>query len=141
MTSFDIVGLGVCTVDHLVRVPHMPRDNQTMPAVNYLRQSGGLASSALAAAARLGARTKIIGRIGDDEAGQHIRRELDDEGVDTAQLLIESGSDSHIAVIVVVSSALPDLGAGGGGRNTSNSKPRYPYGPMILILSITVGQR
>lgn len=42
---------------------------------------------------------------------------------------------------VVVSSALPDLGAGGGGRNTSNSKPRYPYGPMILILSITVGQR
>ena len=44
---------------------------------------------------------------------------------------------------VVVSSALPGLGAGGGGRgrNTSNSKPRYPYGPMILILSITVGQR
>ena len=43
---------------------------------------------------------------------------------------------------VVVSSALPGLGAGGGGdKNTSNSKPRYPYGPMILILSITVGQR
>ena len=101
MNSFDIVGIGVCTVDHLVRVPHMPRDNETMPAVNYLRQSGGLASSALAAAARLGARTKIIGRIGDDEAGQHIRRELDDEGVDTAHLLVEAGSDSHIAVILV----------------------------------------
>ena len=42
---------------------------------------------------------------------------------------------------VVVSSALPGLGAGGGGRNTSNSKPRYPYGPIILILGITVGQR
>ena len=43
---------------------------------------------------------------------------------------------------IVVSSALPGLGVGGGGgSNTSNSKPKYPYGPMILILTVTVGQR
>ena len=99
--SPDIVGIGVCTVDYLVVVPRMPRNNENMKATRYLRQSGGLASSALVAAARLGARTKIIARIGSDDDGEFIRRELDDEGVDTAQLLAEAGTGSHVSVILV----------------------------------------
>ena len=102
MTVFpDIVGIGICTVDYLVRVPHMPRNNARMRATGYLRQSGGLASSALVAAARLGAKTKIIGRIGDDEDGDFIRRELDEDGVNTTQLLVEAGTSSHVSVILV----------------------------------------
>lgn len=99
--SPDIVGMGVCTVDYLVVVPRMPRNNENMKATSYLRQSGGLASSALAAAARLGARTKIIARIGSDDDGEFIRRELDEEGVDTAQLLAQPGTGSHVSVILV----------------------------------------
>lgn len=99
--SPDIVGMGVCTVDYLVAVPRMPRNNENMKATSYLRQSGGLASSALVAAARLGARTKIIARIGSDDDGEFIRRELDEEGVDTAQLLAQPGTGSHVSVILV----------------------------------------
>ena len=102
MTAFpDIVGIGICTVDHLLLVPRMPLNNGTMRATKYLHQSGGLASSALVAAARLGARTKMIGRIGDDEDGEFIRRELDDEGVDTSRLLVEAGTGSHVSVVLV----------------------------------------
>lgn len=97
----DIVGIGVCTVDHIVTVPRMPQRNENMPALNYLRQPGGLASCALVAAARLGASTKIIGRIGDDENGDYIRRDLQGEGVDASQLLVGAGSESHVSVILV----------------------------------------
>lgn len=97
----DIVGIGVCTVDHLVTVPRMPKQNENMQALNYDRQPGGLASIALIAAARLGARVKVIARIGDDEAGAYIRRALGEEGVDVAQLLVEPGSESHQSVILV----------------------------------------
>lgn len=102
MTSTpDIVGIGVCTVDHLVTVPRLPQRNENMRALNYMRQPGGLASCSLVAAARLGARTKIISRIGDDALGEYIRRDLQSEGVDVSLLLEEAGSESHVSVILV----------------------------------------
>lgn len=100
-TTPDIVGIGVCTVDHLVTVPRMPHRNENMRALNYMRQPGGLASCSLVAAARLGARTRIISRIGDDAIGEYIRRDLQSEGVDVSLLLEEAGSESHVSVILV----------------------------------------
>ena len=97
----EIVGIGVCTVDHLVTVPRMPHRNENMRALNYSRQPGGLASIALVAAARLGARAKVIARIGDDENGVYIRGVLAGEGVDVSQLLVEPDSESHVSVILV----------------------------------------
>ena len=97
----EIVGIGVCTVDHLVTVPRMPHRNENMRALNYSRQPGGLASIALVAAARLGARAKVIARIGDDENGAYIRGVLAGEGVDVSQLLVEPDSESHVSVILV----------------------------------------
>lgn len=97
----DIVGIGICTVDHLLSVPKMPVDNETVRAKDYLRQCGGLASAAMVAASRLGARTKIIARIGDDDDGQYIRDDFDNEGVDTSKLLVEPNSRTHISVILV----------------------------------------
>ena len=97
----DIVGIGVCTVDHLMTVPHMPGDNINMKASMYLRQPGGLASCALVAAARLGARAKIIALVGDDAAGQYIRHELEGEGVDASKLIARAGSESHVSLILV----------------------------------------
>lgn len=99
--TFDIVGIGVCTVDHLVTVPRLPHRNENMRALNYARQLGGLASIALIAAARLGARSKIIARIGDDDNGAYMRRVLRSEGLDVTQLLVEAGSESHVSVILV----------------------------------------
>ncbi len=97
----DIIGIGVCTVDYLVIVPRLPQRNENMRARTFARELGGLASIALIAAARLGARAKLVTRIGDDEAGAYIRGALLAEGIDISQLLVEAGSESHVSVIVV----------------------------------------
>ena len=99
--AVDIVGIGVCTVDHLMTVPHMPGDNVNMRGGQYIMQPGGLASCALSAAARLGARCRIISHVGDDDAGAYIRRQLQREGVDTSLLLTRDGGESHISLILV----------------------------------------
>lgn len=99
--SLDIVGIGVCTVDHLMTVPNMPGDNVNMRGSAYVQQPGGLASCALVAAARLGARTRIIAQIGDDDAGRYIRRDLESEGVDTSLLHTRPGGSSHVSLILV----------------------------------------
>ena len=97
----DIIGIGVCTVDYLVIVPRLPHRNENMRAQMFARELGGLASIALIAAARLGARARLIARIGDDDAGDYIRGALLDEGIDASQLLVEAGGESHVSVIVV----------------------------------------
>lgn len=100
-TSPDIIGIGICTVDHLLSVSQMPKYGLSIKASQYLQQSGGLVASALVAATRLGATTKIIARIGDDDEGQYIQQDLDREGVDASKLLIEPDTHTHISMILV----------------------------------------
>ena len=97
----DIIGIGVCTIDHLVTVPRLPERNENMTALNYAREPGGLAAIALIAAARLGARCQIIARVGDDDNGDAIRAVFQEEGVDASRLLVEPGTESHVSVILV----------------------------------------
>ena len=101
MTAIDIIGIGVCTVDHIMTVPAMPGDNVNMRAGQYARQPGGLASCALAAAAKLGAQCQIIAQLGDDDDGQYIRARLHSEGIDTSLLLTRPGSQSQVSLILV----------------------------------------
>lgn len=101
MSVSDIVGIGICTVDHLVSIPQMPKYGSAIKAGQYLHQAGGLVASALVTASRLGAQTKIIARIGDDEEGQYIKNDLMQEGVNTSHLLVEPNTHSHLSIVLV----------------------------------------
>jgi len=99
--TVDIVGIGICTVDHLLKIPNLPESGGNAYAEEYLHQAGGLVASALVTAQRLGATTKVIARLGDDEDGAFIRNDLDNEGVDTSLLRVEAGSKTHISIVLV----------------------------------------
>ena len=101
MKTIDIVGIGVCAVDHILTVPRMPGDNENMRGGVYTQQPGGLASCALAAAAKLGASCKIIAQIGADDAGDFIRNDLANAGIDTSLLIARPDSESHVSLILV----------------------------------------
>ncbi len=100
-TPPQVVGLGLCTVDMVFVVPEAPRFSGLMHADAYLRQGGGPVPTALVALARLGIRTRFIGRVGDDPDGRFIGEELAAEGVDTSRLMIEPGSQSRVALVLV----------------------------------------
>ncbi|MEM7029474.1 MAG: PfkB family carbohydrate kinase [Chloroflexota bacterium] len=99
--SVDVVGLGLCTVDQLFKIPRMPQVGSSIRATHFLQQSGGLVGTALVTLARLGAKTEIIARIGDDDAGNFIRKEFINEGVGVTRLINETNTVSHLATVLV----------------------------------------
>jgi len=62
----DIVGLGMATVDVLVRLHEMPTWQAGARLGDLALDGGGPVGTALAAASRLGAQTGFIGVAGDD---------------------------------------------------------------------------
>jgi sugar/nucleoside kinase (ribokinase family) len=49
----------------------------------------------------LGARTGYLGAIGDDDAGLHLRRTFEEEGVDISQLRVRAGTRSPVCICLV----------------------------------------
>jgi ribokinase len=65
------------------------------------RQGGGNTSCALAAAARLGSRCALLGRLGEGELSRFVRDHLSSTGVDLSRILCDRESGPIYCMIVV----------------------------------------
>jgi len=99
--SHDIVGLGVIAVDEMLYVDSYPPADGKKVLTGRRRQGGGNTSCALAAAARLGSRCAMLGRLGDDELSRFAREHLARAGVDLSLMLHDPASGPVYALIVV----------------------------------------
>ena len=92
--SIDILGIGLCTVDLLFAVPHVPQFDHSTRASQFLRQGGGPAATTLATFTRLApwAWGAFIGKFGDDEDGDFIRCGLEQEGIDICNFAVARGA-------------------------------------------------
>jgi sugar/nucleoside kinase (ribokinase family) len=97
----DVIGIGTSFMDQLVNVPQVPRGNAGVRADEVFHQGGGNAATAIVAAARLGARAGMIGRVGGDSTGDFLIRDFIYNGVDTSRVLRgdrETSSPYSIAI-------------------------------------------
>jgi len=92
--GFDIVGVGCCAVDTLGIYEGPIEEDRKMQIHGTSRQGGGLVATGLVAAARLGAKTRYVGKVGDDDAADFIVREFDREGVDTSRIARVPGASA-----------------------------------------------
>ncbi|MDR3138575.1 MAG: carbohydrate kinase family protein [Treponema sp.] len=83
----DVVGLGTPFMDQLVNVPRVPRGNSGIGADEIFHQGGGNVATAMAAAARLGAKAGMLARVGGDATGDFILKDFAYNGVDTSHIL------------------------------------------------------
>ena len=98
---FDVVGVGINVIDYLFRIPHFPEPNTKMDALGATIQGGGLTATAMVACARLGLRTRYIGKFGDNEIGRMARQELLAEGLDLAGSVVAEGVPNRFCVVLV----------------------------------------
>jgi len=90
VTALDVLAIGEPMVEF----------NQTRPGEPaYLQGFGGDSSNAIIAAARSGARTAYVTRVGDDEFGRMFRALWEAEGVDTRG--VATDPQAHTAVYFV----------------------------------------
>lgn len=101
ITEYDIVGIGVSTLDLLTIVEEFSFEDSVQKAVDAKFQGGGPVATALAAASQLGANVAMIDSIGDDFIGQSILQEFKKYGVVTNNIQITSDTTSSIASVWV----------------------------------------
>ena len=104
----NVVVLGSANLDIVVPVPHHPATGETVLGGHHDRIPGGKGANQAVAAARLGARVAMVGRVGSDDAGGTLRTALQEAGVDCRYLAVDGLAPSGLALI----------GVDGGGDNT-----------------------
>ena len=99
--SVDIAVVGSCNLDFVVGVESIPQVGETVLGGDLMQIPGGKGANQAVAAARLGRSVAMVGRVGDDSAGEALRHALDHDGVDTSALLTTPGVPSGVALIAV----------------------------------------
>ncbi len=99
--TYDLLAIGAVAVDDLVYLDGHPAADGKLPIRDERREGGGLAGTALVAAARLGARAAYLGVLGDDDLSRFTLAELVREGVDCAHVRIVQGARPVHSVILV----------------------------------------
>jgi ribokinase len=99
--KFDVVVLGGINTDFVVKGSRLPQPGQTVPGDTYYSGPGGKAANQAVAAARLGAKVALIGRVGADDRGRELLRGLRKNRVDVRQVSIDPRLPTGAALIVV----------------------------------------
>jgi sulfofructose kinase len=99
--AFDAVALGLNAVDHVAVVPRYPAFNSKIELDSHTTHFGGQCATATVSLQRLGLRTRYIGRVGSDLAGQEQIASIRAEGVDVSELHVVEGTESQVSVILV----------------------------------------
>lgn len=97
--EYDIVGIGVSTLDVLTIIDNFPSEESVQKAVNSKFQGGGPIATALATAANMGGKVAMIDSLGDDFVGQYILNEFSKYGVVCSQIQVTSNTTSSLASV------------------------------------------
>jgi ribokinase len=96
-----VVVFGSINMDLVVQTPRLPAAGETLTGHNFFTASGGKGANQAVACARLGATTRMIGRVGDDLFGATLRDNLVTDGVDVSGVITTYGYPSGVAIIAV----------------------------------------
>ena len=97
----DIVVIGSINHDLTVVTTRLPGPGETVLGIRHYSGGGGKGANQAVAAARLGGRVAMMGRVGDDEIGTALRSDLAGEGIDVSAVGIDGSTPTGIAVITV----------------------------------------
>ncbi|MBT6813377.1 MAG: ribokinase [Anaerolineae bacterium] len=96
-----IVVVGSLNMDLVVRVPHMPIPGETVLGNDFQNIPGGKGANQAVGAARMGARVTMIGKVGNDEFGKALTKNLANEGVGISHISVDEKEATGIAMITL----------------------------------------
>lgn len=97
----QVTVVGSVNLDLVATAPSLPRPGETISDATFQRHPGGKGGNQALAARRMGAKVRLIARIGDDSEGHAATRILDEAGVDLSSCVATSGTHTGVALIVV----------------------------------------
>jgi ribokinase len=95
----NIVIIGSLNMDIVIEADRYPNPGETILGHNARFIPGGKGANQAVAAARLGAKTTMIGAVGSDAFGQELLKALDADGISRNSIKITHGNATGIASI------------------------------------------
>ena len=99
--AFDVIVCGSLHLDIMVHAPQLPRPDETVVGTKWAVQCGGKGGNQAVMAARAGARVAMIGRVGSDDFGARLRKNLADVGVDSRAVLVDEFAGSGMSAAIL----------------------------------------
>ncbi|MFF1683758.1 MULTISPECIES: ribokinase [unclassified Streptomyces] len=100
MHEYDLLVVGSANADLVTVVERRPGAGETVLGSDLAVHPGGKGANQAVAAARLGARTALLARVGDDGHGRLLLDSMKSAGVDPAGVLV-GGAPTGVALITV----------------------------------------
>lgn len=97
----DIIVIGSLNMDLVTQTGRLPLPGETIHGMQFKMVPGGKGANQAAAAALLGGRVYMAGKVGSDSFGEQLIHNLNDKGVNTDHVLPVSGTSTGIASILV----------------------------------------
>ena len=101
----SVVALGGINLDLVTVSPRFPEAGETVVGSRFLTYPGGKGANQAVAAARMGAGTLMVGKVGDDVFGPQLTQAMAASRVDVSGVAVEPGVSSGIAVINIDASS------------------------------------
>lgn len=115
--GYDVVVVGSLNQDLVARVPHIPAPGETVLASGHGEFAGGKGANQATAAARLGARVAMIGRVGDDAFGRSLVAGLEADGVDVGRVSTDATAGTGLALINVAANGENSISVSPGANH------------------------
>lgn len=103
--DIDVAVVGSLNRDLTVITSQHPLPGETVLGTRHYWDNGGKGANQAVAAARLGARVALVGRVGDDVGGRLLREALGEENIDTSGVGTDADLPTGLAVITIDSTA------------------------------------
>lgn len=101
MKKPTVTVVGSNMVDLVTYVDRMPARGETVEAPEFELGFGGKGANQAVAAALLGARVRMVTKVGDDVFGPNTKKNLEKHGIDTTRVQTVKGVSSGVAPIFV----------------------------------------
>ncbi|MCI1287120.1 MAG: ribokinase [[Lactobacillus] timonensis] len=99
--SNKIAILGSINVDTTYHVERFPQPGETISAISKSSAPGGKGANQAVAAARSGAKTYFVGKVGDDNEGKFMLEALREEHVDTDCIVVDKVHGTGTAMVTL----------------------------------------
>ncbi|MFN3928690.1 MAG: ribokinase [Thermoflexus sp.] len=135
----SVLVLGSINMDLVAVAPRFPRPGETLRGQRFFTAPGGKGANQAVAAARLGAPTRMIGRVGNDVFGPALREALREAGVEVSGVEVDPETSSGIALIVVEESGqnaivvIPGANGRVGGAELERLERWLPEARVLLL--------
>jgi len=96
-----IVVIGSINMDIVIHAERMPRQGETVFGSNLNFFPGGKGANQAVAAARLGAETYMVGRVGKDSFGEPLRSRMLQNGINCDHVIVDENAATGTALIVI----------------------------------------